>query len=756
MAESSEHRLNTVQALLAATVDASEAAEATAAEAAEDLSIPREKASSQAGAYIPSALTRALNQDPIPDGNYDRFGNLISSETGPQSAEDAELCTICREHLDSLPGGSGPSTEEDSRGPHILPCGHKFHQPCMKRWCDESCRGNWALVKCPECRMCLLDISRMEHQMMAGGAEIVDSASSHTESSPSENHHGMWGDFGGHNSSDETSTEVVAPSPLSSAARAQVEARTRATAAALGLQWPPPVRAPPVVGKAPVVKFAAPQAPKTTGAPTGKAGAPVRIAAIPPVKAPPMKAPPPKAFQRSNAFIDEPMAEEPDGSTDSDATTVQLGGAAAAEETESEDAPLVTRKRKAKGKARAKKPTAAKSKARAKKTAASAKSSPKSPPAKKNKMKQPEEGNDDETDDHSTAASSWQGASVVPPFPGISALSVPTTPELAPQLPPFQGPDAAVPPPPLPVPGHSLLRQYASGSCSSRPELPEETIWCKFCKSLCSKNRARMCGKKQQEWKCSGCNSTLVKLNGVFGSWPTPDFVELSEQEQANVFQETKGKKSAELQKMVEKKFNRFAREEKSWFEGGEFLPLSVWERRGFDPDRIERETKDCDKMFTPQLGQCYRVAVINTGRGGSSGTETSHVAGSVRAPGQSKDQAPKPIVKAAMQPPPLPQEPQNAAFFQTQIDRLKKEAAEETARRKIVSRGAREIIKKLSTPMTGLKNANSTGMPPALQQAVNAVVQKLQVAISAAEAAVNNPDQSFNVDKAKEDHTFV
>ena len=43
---------------------------------------------------------------------------------------------------------------------------------------------------------------------------------------------------------------------------------------------------------------------------------------------------------------------------------------------------------------------------------------------------------------------------------------------------------------------------------------------------------------------------------------------------------------------------------------GGEFQPLSYYEKLGYDVSMIERNTLPQDKRFNPQLGHCYRVHV--------------------------------------------------------------------------------------------------------------------------------------------------
>jgi hypothetical protein len=52
--------------------------------------------------------------------------------------------------------------------------------------------------------------------------------------------------------------------------------------------------------------------------------------------------------------------------------------------------------------------------------------------------------------------------------------------------------------------------------------------------------------------------------------------------------------------------------------DAGEFLPLSVWAVKGYDPQVIEQGALDKDKRFHPVLGQTFRVNIIRGGHRGS------------------------------------------------------------------------------------------------------------------------------------------
>ena len=91
----------------------------------------------------------------------------------------------------------------------------------------------------------------------------------------------------------------------------------------------------------------------------------------------------------------------------------------------------------------------------------------------------------------------------------------------------------------------------------------------------------------QGKWRCNVCNSKATQLHRAFGQWPTEAFQGLGEQDQQRFMQDVAalnpGKANAVYQERLEN-----TQEESSWWgSGGEFLPLKVWETRGFDQEDI-------------------------------------------------------------------------------------------------------------------------------------------------------------------------
>ena len=63
---------------------------------------------------------------------------------------------------------------------------------------------------------------------------------------------------------------------------------------------------------------------------------------------------------------------------------------------------------------------------------------------------------------------------------------------------------------------------------------------------------------------------------------------------------------------------------EQHYANDGEFLPLAVWQHRGFDSDRILQNHKPSDHRVCSVLGDVYRCAIMVTGDRGSKGVRKS------------------------------------------------------------------------------------------------------------------------------------
>ncbi len=146
--------------------------------------------------------------------------------------------------------------------------------------------------------------------------------------------------------------------------------------------------------------------------------------------------------------------------------------------------------------------------------------------------------------------------------------------------------------------------------CVDRPRLldPDEMPTCSSCGEKCSPT------EMQTISRCETCNRNRVRLNRVYGSWPSDSFKCLNKEEQLLFYQNAKGAHShAALLQKVEEVLARSHAEVDRTSEGGTYLPLSVLKQQGFDTALIERDCKDTrqHRLF----GATYNVDLLSKSR---------------------------------------------------------------------------------------------------------------------------------------------
>ena len=123
-----------------------------------------------------------------------------------------------------------------------------------------------------------------------------------------------------------------------------------------------------------------------------------------------------------------------------------------------------------------------------------------------------------------------------------------------------------------------------------------------------TKLRAR--GKGSEKWQCNSCNSKCVALSRICGGWPNQDFKDLPLDQQQSFFKDIAGKDAKKIRGLVEDLLERIEKKETNFSEGGAFLPLSVWDRKGFNVNDIKEKSLPCDKREHRVLGDTYRVRI--------------------------------------------------------------------------------------------------------------------------------------------------
>ena len=153
----------------------------------------------------------------------------------------------------------------------------------------------------------------------------------------------------------------------------------------------------------------------------------------------------------------------------------------------------------------------------------------------------------------------------------------------------------------------------------------QETVFCNWCGLPAETATFRVTSKQCQKVKCSRCHATFSKMSRANGRWPTPEFLSLSDETQLDFYAEaSKLSKSKDVVKLMDIKLEMFKTKAFTWALGGAFLPLNVWQTKGFDSGRIERTTKDEDIQENEQVGTCYRVRLFSSLETGSEGYKQS------------------------------------------------------------------------------------------------------------------------------------
>ena len=132
---------------------------------------------------------------------------------------------------------------------------------------------------------------------------------------------------------------------------------------------------------------------------------------------------------------------------------------------------------------------------------------------------------------------------------------------------------------------------------------------CSLCNCrLCVENR-KCSSKGAVSYKCPECNTRCTQLNRIFGSFPPKSFKTLPAEFQTQFWQDLhKVDGPASIENFVVKELSRKRSEIEESSIGGEYLPLSVYKKRGYDRDMIE---KNCQNVLNdPVVGKVYKLDI--------------------------------------------------------------------------------------------------------------------------------------------------
>ena len=178
-----------------------------------------------------------------------------------------------------------------------------------------------------------------------------------------------------------------------------------------------------------------------------------------------------------------------------------------------------------------------------------------------------------------------------------------------------------------PTPGASTLGQgVGQGSVGMKPFSEDAlTVWCMHCGDACDALKCRLRSKTKELWRCQRCCSKITMLHRGFGCWPTPEFSGLNDAEKSAFYKSAQELGYKEMMIKANSVITKHQSHEQFFERGGEFLPLSVWASKGYDPEIIRTRSKPQNKSSHEVLGDVYRVAILATGERGARGFQSRH-----------------------------------------------------------------------------------------------------------------------------------
>jgi len=240
------------------------------------------------------------------------------------------------------------------------------------------------------------------------------------------------------------------------------------------------------------------------------------------------------------------------------------------------------------------------------------------------------------------AEAAVEAVAVAPPTPPLQlavAQPAPAAGQVILPRPPSPGPTVYVPTSPCPststftqssVPAaikpHKWSVMSGKGSGKAGPPLEDTpTLFCTTCGCPCTLDRCRIINKGIGTFRCLGCCTKITQLYREYGSWPNPQFAAIGEADQVQFYKDIKGIRScAQLRAFTDDLFEKKNSFETFYEEGGAYLPLSVWDRKGYNTADIITGTAPEDILEHPVLKTCYRLKILSKGCRGSNGWSRS------------------------------------------------------------------------------------------------------------------------------------
>ena len=185
-------------------------------------------------------------------------------------------------------------------------------------------------------------------------------------------------------------------------------------------------------------------------------------------------------------------------------------------------------------------------------------------------------------------------------------------------------PPAAAGQPPAAAGPTTALQVRSNAAVRDVGLFPDPVLTCSTCGGFATLSKMRLASKGSGTWECRTCMVKTSTLRREFGKWPISQFSAMSIEEKQAFMGDIADKNLSQIRAILETKFRKLSQHGTYYDHNGEFLPLSVWEKRGYDPEAIKTLTPNSDKRVHPILGDTYRVVLIKTGQKGYEGTENA------------------------------------------------------------------------------------------------------------------------------------
>jgi len=136
------------------------------------------------------------------------------------------------------------------------------------------------------------------------------------------------------------------------------------------------------------------------------------------------------------------------------------------------------------------------------------------------------------------------------------------------------------------------------------------TDWPRCTKCMEIVDPLRIQGKSPNSWRCGFCNSKMVQLSKVFGTWPIPGWCDLPKDDESKYWKDIRHLSKGSLKEKTVTSLACMQIKTESTSFSSEWLPLSVWSTRGFDAKQIELTSTDRDRKRHPRLGMIYKLTL--------------------------------------------------------------------------------------------------------------------------------------------------